>query len=129
MPAKYQRFLTRDIEPWIVNGKVAVRGQFPYQIGMFTDMKDFCGGAIISDVWILTASHCVYDVKLFTVFFGALRMDLPIEAGRTVLNTREAFAHENYSLKGLVNDVALVKMPTKIKNGEFTLPTVFSAIK
>lgn len=51
----------------IMNGSNAVEEQFPYEAGLlcyFTGSPDnpsLCGGAILSNRWILTAAHCLQD--------------------------------------------------------------------
>jgi secreted trypsin-like serine protease len=42
----------------ITNGYTADRGQFPWQAGLEVDGSSFCGGSVISDLWVLTAAHC-----------------------------------------------------------------------
>lgn len=45
-------------EGFIVGGVAAVDGDSPTQVSL-QRTSHFCGGAIISDEWILTAAHCV----------------------------------------------------------------------
>merc|ERR1712029_717166 len=46
----------------IVGGEEAQDGEFPFQVSLRTigalGSTHFCGGSIISDSWIVTASHC-----------------------------------------------------------------------
>lgn len=45
---------------FIVGGKKASRNQFPYQAALLDGFsrRYHCGGAIISEQWIVTAAHC-----------------------------------------------------------------------
>lgn len=43
----------------IVGGENAREGQAPYQCSIQLYQQHFCGCALISSEWILTASHCV----------------------------------------------------------------------
>jgi hypothetical protein len=46
-------------ESRIVGGLPAIPHSFPWQIYMQKNGKFFCGGSIINDYWILTATHCI----------------------------------------------------------------------
>ena len=39
-------------------GQNAVRGQFPWHAGIIIDNSRFCGGSLISNIWVLTAAQC-----------------------------------------------------------------------
>ncbi|XP_063227043.1 mite allergen Der f 3-like [Bacillus rossius redtenbacheri] len=49
----------------IIGGGFASDGEFPYQLSMETHSDDeymgFCGASAISDVWALSAAHCVFE--------------------------------------------------------------------
>lgn len=49
----------------IVNGDDADLGQFPWQAIIDIDAKYLCGGSLILENWILTASHCTEDGQFF----------------------------------------------------------------
>jgi secreted trypsin-like serine protease len=42
----------------ITGGYTAARGQFPWQVALLIDNAWFCGGSLISNLWVLTAAHC-----------------------------------------------------------------------
>jgi len=42
----------------ITNGSTATRAQFPWQVALIIDDTSFCGGSLISSLWVLTAAHC-----------------------------------------------------------------------
>lgn len=42
----------------IVGGNDAQIGSYPYQVGLEVDGEFYCGGSIISDMYIVTAAHC-----------------------------------------------------------------------
>jgi len=42
----------------ITGGYTASRGQFPWQVAIIIDNSNFCGGSLISSLWVLTAAHC-----------------------------------------------------------------------
>jgi secreted trypsin-like serine protease len=43
----------------ITGGSPAARGQFPWQVALIKDNDFFCGGSLISNLWVLSAAHCV----------------------------------------------------------------------
>ncbi|KAJ2031982.1 hypothetical protein GGI08_009318, partial [Coemansia sp. S2] len=45
----------------ILGGSNASSDMFPFIVHLFKDGNPFCGGALISKDWVLTAAHCVAD--------------------------------------------------------------------
>lgn len=64
LPFKYNKNTNR-----IVGGETAEPGQFGYMASLrgLTYRNHFCGGSILSDRWILTAAHCVYETDPATI--------------------------------------------------------------
>uniref|UniRef100_A0A182Q608 Peptidase S1 domain-containing protein n=1 Tax=Anopheles farauti TaxID=69004 RepID=A0A182Q608_9DIPT len=98
----------------VVNGETAVLGQFPYQarltLQLTNGQRATCGGSLLNEEWVLTASHCVQNVQSVEVHLGTTDFD-----GGKVLTSTEFFAHENYNPLFVVNDVALVKLPEPVE--------------
>jgi len=60
---------TRDA--YIVNGKDARIGQFPWQASLQTSSGfHFCGGSLVSDRWVVTAAHCTDGGRQIYVVMG-----------------------------------------------------------
>ncbi|XP_058456874.1 collagenase-like [Malaya genurostris] len=107
----------KQIESRIINGKNAELGQFPYQAKLIieTDQdRALCGGSLLSDVWVLTAGHCVENARSIEVTLGAVDFNDQGDDGRTVLNSTEYVRHPDYNPSTLANDVAVVKLPESV---------------
>merc|ERR1719348_2938401 len=60
-----------EAEGKIVGGHEAQPNQWPWQVALFIDNAWFCGGALISENWVLTAAHCVDGASYFDIMAGA----------------------------------------------------------
>ncbi|CAG2184096.1 unnamed protein product, partial [Oppiella nova] len=99
------------IESNIIGGSDAAPGEFPWQIvlSLHSSQLDFCGGTIINERWVLTASHCVIQSKNIS--------DYRIRLGVHNRTTHESSEYDfnvdkviQYDDLIIPNDIALMKL-------------------
>jgi len=96
-------------EHFIVGGQNAAEGDAPYQVSLQTLLgSHLCGGAIISDRWILTAGHCVkgYPASRLQVATGTVRYAQP----GALYYPEAIYLHCNYDSPKYHNDIGLLKL-------------------
>lgn len=96
-----------DAWPWMV--------ALLYPPGSGSDLfaDQYCAGALIDQLWVLTAAHCVWGVPPSSMQVGVGVFDL-----RAPDNVRTAVAaiqvHPGFSTATLVNDIALVRLASPV---------------
>ncbi|KAK0161859.1 hypothetical protein PV327_008264 [Microctonus hyperodae] len=90
----------------IVGGENTTIDKVPYQISLQYLNEHVCGGCIISDMWIITARHCVNgNDKNFTIRAGSTTHD----HGGSLHTIAEIFRYEN-NTKPPHDDIALIRL-------------------
>lgn len=112
------------IESRIIGGSSAVERQFPYQ----TSLRDkasgvhFCGGAIISGRFILTAAHCFFDRPLdVDLIYGLVNITNASDLG-TMLEFVKIILHPEFGKRTAQPDMGLIKSKDEINFSEFVSP-------
>ncbi|XP_069136466.1 uncharacterized protein [Argopecten irradians] len=67
------------IKPYIIGGTKSYPGQWPWMVAIKISQKFICGGTLIGQHWVATASHCIESVSarpyLLNVMIGTIAMN------------------------------------------------------
>ncbi|XP_076042405.1 chymotrypsin BI-like [Oratosquilla oratoria] len=105
----------------IVGGTEATPHSYPWQVALFIDSGFFCGGALISDEWVLTAAHCTDGGNSIQVVLGAHNVQT-YESSQVTMTSYNFFEHQNWISYLLMNDIALIKLPKKVDFNSYIQP-------
>lgn len=116
---------TRIVKPIFPHGRI-VGGieteisKYPYQVALEWDGYQFCAAAIISPIYVLSASHCVagWDANELTIRTGSSQR----EDGGTVIKVQEIISNPLYNSSNVDYDVAIIKLATPINFDESSSP-------
>lgn len=98
--------------------------QFPWVVYFTWNYKYQCAGTLISDQWILTAAHCVYDAVRFDILLGAQDISKSEEPNRMNITSYERRIHPAYDPADRThqNDIGLIQLPKPITLNKFIRP-------
>ncbi|KAJ8932956.1 hypothetical protein NQ314_014335, partial [Rhamnusium bicolor] len=107
----------------IVGGTPANIVNYSYQVSLLRNNIHYCGGAIISSTWILTAAHCVVGglISAFSIRAGSSS----INSGGQIIAASRILFHARYRRRLLDYDIALIQLvsPITIRNAS-SIPLV-----
>ncbi|XP_039707193.1 vitamin K-dependent protein C isoform X1 [Pteropus medius] len=99
-----------QVDPRLVNGKMTIQGESPWQVILLDSKKKLaCGAVLIHTSWVLTAAHCMEDSKKLTVRLGEYDLRRR-EKWEVDLDIKEVLMHPNYSKSTNDNDIALLRL-------------------
>ncbi|CAD7087229.1 unnamed protein product [Hermetia illucens] len=105
----------------VFGGQVAPRGAYPHQVGMSlmtaNGGSSWCGGSVLSETYVLTAAHCLDNVYMASMIFGAHDRMNSAEPGRvTQTVTRANFiVHRGWNPQNMLNDIALIRLNQRLQ--------------
>jgi hypothetical protein len=99
------------VQPRIVGGQPAAISTIPWQVKLILG-NAFCGGALISDTWILTAAHCVEGVppEAIRASVGSSFLSesgVPLQVGAVYVNPE-------WNSNSYTGDVALIQLAAPV---------------
>jgi secreted trypsin-like serine protease len=114
------------VSPRIVGGNQVSISTAPWQVALiFTQapsnyMGLFCGGSLISDVWIVTAAHCVVfeSGRLAPSSVGIQTGNATLSKSALSFRTvSEIIVHPEYRVSSKNHDIALIRLSTPVTLG------------
>ncbi|KAM8972786.1 coagulation factor XII [Pelodytes ibericus] len=100
-----------SISPRIVGGLVALPASHPYMAALYIS-SHFCGGALLSSCWILTAAHCLEhgpDLNEITVVLGQSLFNTTDKRTST-FRVQKYILHAKFDQETFQHDIALVRL-------------------
>ena len=104
----------------VIGGYRARKGEFPYQaiLRERNNGKQYCGGTIISDKWILTAGHCVVDENnIPDLLYSPEEIEVVVGSNcvksvKMVYKVEKLIPYKGFRKqnKTVINDIALIKV-------------------
>ncbi|MBX3227293.1 MAG: serine protease [Labilithrix sp.] len=115
----------------VVGGLEAPRGAWPGTVGLYINGRQNCGGALITNEWVITAGHCV---NTYYANGGVDRIVL----GRHVASSTEgeerlvdrAYRHDSFSWMTLDADVGLLHLaePSTMPTAKLLTPELVARV-
>ncbi|XP_054850686.1 serine protease 27-like [Eublepharis macularius] len=108
----------------IVGGKDSKDGEWPWQVSIKMNGQHHCGGSLITDQWIATASHCfkLFSVPSnFSVLLGARKLSDPGPYSITAA-VRQIILNPTYNGDLRVGDIALVQLEHPVNFSHRIIP-------
>ncbi|CAG5101575.1 Similar to Enteropeptidase-like, partial [Cotesia congregata] len=108
----------------IVGGGSSEAGSWPWQVALYKEGDYQCGGALISDKWVLSAAHCFYNAKneYWVARIGATRRGNFPSPHEQILTLDFINLHPEYIDSGFINDVALLRLERPVIFSDYVRP-------
>jgi secreted trypsin-like serine protease len=107
----------------IVGGFEAQENEWPWQVALFIDNAWFCGGALISENYVMTAAHCADGASYFDIMAGAHNVRASSEPHRVEITSYNGWTHPQWNSNTLANDIALIELPSPIAFNDYIRPS------
>ncbi|XP_059046036.1 serine protease nudel [Achroia grisella] len=120
---KYNGLRNKRAQSRVVGGKPSQPAAWPWMAAMYRNGMFHCGGVIITQKWIMSAAHCVYEFwkHYYEIQVGMLRRFSfsPQEQNHRITNI---IVNQHYSQMDMKNDLSLMMVETSIKFSRWVRP-------
>ncbi|XP_051558038.1 coagulation factor VII isoform X1 [Myxocyprinus asiaticus] len=107
----------------IVGGEECPKGHCPWQVLLKYSEKGFCGGVIYKPTWIITAAHCLENLRVEFLKIVAGEHDIEVEEGtEQIIQVDQMIMHPRYVSKTAENDIALLRLRSPIIYSSYAVP-------
>ncbi|XP_028015207.2 serine protease 52-like [Eptesicus fuscus] len=111
----------------IMGGEPADISEFPWQVNIFDQGKHLCGGSILSEWWILSASHCFINKTISTLeIIHDNRNDITMNLTR--MKVDKLIIHPYFDSWILDNDIALLLLQSPFHLSVTKVPICLSEV-
>lgn len=122
----------------IVNGEPAKINEYPWTAALLrkswlgtVSKSAYCGGTLINDRYVVTASHCVDGMSARGIVVALHEEDFnsntETEAGVKRFDVEKIIMHPNYNRRNIDNDIALLKLATPVALDSVIVPVCLPA--
>ncbi|XP_044272997.1 serine protease 27-like [Varanus komodoensis] len=107
-----------------VGGEDSVEGEWPWQVSVRKMGKHICGGALITDEWVVTAAHCFRpddNPFQYSMMLGANKLENSWLHKQSV-GVGEIIRNPRYSGEATSGDIALVRLAHPVRFTKYIIP-------
>ncbi|XP_009637181.1 transmembrane protease serine 9 [Egretta garzetta] len=108
----------------IVGGSEASRGEFPWQVSLRENNEHFCGAAILTEKWLVSAAHCFtefQDPAMWAAYTGTTSLR-GSDSGAVKMGIARIILHPSYNTDTADYDVAVLELKRPVTFTKYIQP-------
>uniref|UniRef100_A0A8C0FRJ8 Transmembrane serine protease 9 n=1 Tax=Bubo bubo TaxID=30461 RepID=A0A8C0FRJ8_BUBBB len=108
----------------IVGGSEASRGEFPWQVSLRENNEHFCGAAILTEKWLVSAAHCFtefQDPAMWAAYTGTTSLR-GSDSGAVKMGIARIIPHPSYNTDTADYDVAVLELKRPVTFTKYIQP-------
>ncbi|NWX33439.1 TMPS9 protease, partial [Notiomystis cincta] len=108
----------------IVGGSEASRGEFPWQVSLRENNEHFCGAAILTEKWLVSAAHCFtefQDPAMWAAYTGTTSLR-GSDGSAVQMDISQIIPHPSYNADTADYDVAVLELKRPVTFTKYIQP-------